>query len=304
MHRGLIPLLCLLAAAPARGPVRPLPFFYDLYTFRGGAGSTTVVAAFAIPAGQLERESRDGDVFYRFDVTLVLADTALKSVSRTDDSVVVATPRSLRGDHLLHTQIEVQAPPSTTTLQRVIMTDASTPGIGQLYGSAFPIPDYSGTELMLSDVALGDPYLHEGWKRGDVTLALLPTSQFPEGSFEVYYEIYNLPEGHRYTTELSVESLEVEHAGREGAPGAVRARFDGTAAPSADAAVPELRRVDTSLSKGRYRLTVTVTDDDTGKTVSRSREFQVRGGSRRATLVPALPRGPHATSGAGPGVSP
>ncbi len=297
--RGLVPFLCLLAAAPwggpAEGPVRPLPFFYDLYTFRGDAGATTVVAAFAIPAGRLEREWEDGEARYRFDVTLVLADTALKSVRRTDDSVAVAVPRSLSGDHIIHTHIEVQAPPSKSTLQRVIMTDASTPGIGQLYGSTFPVPDYTGTELMLSDIALGDPDAREGWRRGDVTLALLPTSQFPEGSFDVYYEVYNLPSGHRYLTELAVAPVDSSGAPRDGAGGVVRARFDGKAASAPDGSLGELRRVDTSLSKGHYRMTVTVTDQETGEVATRSRPFQVRGGSRRATMVPALPRGPHST---------
>ncbi len=294
--RGLVPLVLFLTAAPwggpAEGPVRPLPFFYDLYTFRGDAGATTVVAAFAIPAGRLERKWEDGAARYRFDVTLVLADTALKSVRRTDDSVAVAVPRSLSGDHIIHTHIEVQAPPSRSTLQRVIMTDASTPGIGQLYGSIFPIPDYTGTELQLSDVALGDPGAREGWRRGDVTLALLPTSQFPEGSFDVYYEVYNLPAGHRYLTELAVAPVDSSGAPREGAGGVVRARFDGKAASAPDGTLGELRRVDTSLSKGLYRMTVTVTDQETGEVATRFRQFQVRGGSRRATMVPALPRGP------------
>jgi hypothetical protein len=293
MLRGILPLICLLAAAPSGGPVRPLPFYYDLYTFRGDAGATTVVAAFAIPAGRLERNWEDGEVRYRFDVTLVLADTALKSVRRTDDSVMVEVPRSLSGSHLIHTHIEVQAPPSASTLQRVIMTDASTPGIGQLYGSAFPIPDYTGTNLMLSDIALGDPDAHEGWRRRDVTLALLPTSQFPEGSFDVYYEVYNLPAGHRYVTEIAVEPVDSAGAAREGAGGIVRTRFDGKAASGSDGSLGELRRLDTSLSKGYYRLTVTVTDQETGEVATRSRPFQVRGGSRRATMVPALPRGPH-----------
>jgi len=294
--RGLVPLVFLLAAAPwggpADGPVRPLPFYYDLYTFRGDAGATTVVAAFAVPAGTLERDWEDGQARYRFDVTLVLADTALKAVRRTDDSVVVAVPRSLSRDHILYTHIEVQAPPSATTLQRVIMTDASAPGIGQLYGSAFPIPDYTGTELMLSDVALGDPGVGEGWRRGDVTLALLPTSQFPEGSFDVYYEVYNLPAGHRYVTEIAVEPVDETGVPRGGG-GMVRARFDGTASAAPDGALGELRRVNTSLARGSYRLTVTVTDQETGAAAARSRPFQVRGGSRRATMVPALPRGPH-----------
>jgi hypothetical protein len=271
--------------------VRPLPFFYDLYTFRGEAGATTVVAAFAVPAGQLERDWEGGQVRYRFDVTLVLADTALRSVRRTDDSVAVAVPRSLSGDHILFTHIEVQALPSSATLQRVIMTDASTPGIGQLYGSAFPIPDYTGPQLMLSDIALGDPGATEGWRRGDVTLALLPTSQFPAGSFDVYYEVYNLSAGHPYVTEIAVEP--VDEAGVPRAVGGtVRARFDGTARSAPDGSLGELRRVDTSLSRGFYRLTVTVTDQETGATATRSRPFQVRGGSGRATMVPAHPRGP------------
>ena len=33
--------------------LRPLPFFHDLYTFRGPAGSTDIVSAFAVEAGHL-----------------------------------------------------------------------------------------------------------------------------------------------------------------------------------------------------------------------------------------------------------
>ena len=301
MLRGAVLLLLLLTWAPSPGaprfdpglphPVRPLPFFYDLYTFRGDERTTTVVAAFAVPVRRLERESRDHGVRYRFDVTLVLADTALRSVSRTDDSVFVVAPRPLSGDHLLHTHIEVRAPPSRTTLQRVVMTDASTPGIGQLYGSAFPIPDYGGTQLMLSDIALGRPGATVGWQRGNVVLALLPTSQFPEGSFDVYYEVYNLPAGHRYATEISVERMDETGSEDPSGSGAVRTLFTGEAATRPDGTLPELRRVDTSLPKGRYRLTVEVTDQATGQSAERSRTFHVRGGGWGATMVPALRRG-------------
>lgn len=301
MLRAAVALLLFLtsataAVAPRPEPgapsfFRPLPFFYDLYTFRGDERNTTIVASFAVPVRRLERESRDNGVRYVFDVTLVLADTALHSVSRTDDSVFVVAPHPLSGDHLLHTHIEVRAPPSRTTLQRVVMTDASTPGIGQLYGSAFPIPDYSGDELMLSDIALGRPGAKTGWKRGDVVLALLPTSQFPEGSFDVYYEVYNLPSGHQYATEITIER--VDEPGREGQGegGAVRTLFTGESTSPSDGTLPELRRVDTSLPKGRYRLTVEVTDEVTGASAVRSRTFHVRGGGWGATMVPALRRG-------------
>ncbi|MEQ9400919.1 MAG: hypothetical protein RJQ04_17260 [Longimicrobiales bacterium] len=274
--------------------VRPLPFHYDLYTFRGNDDSTTVVASFAVPAGELERQ-RDTEwgVRYGFDVTLVLSDTALHRVARTDDSVYVQVPTSLDGDHLLHTHIEVLAPPSRSTWQRVIMTDATEPGIGTLYHTPFPIPDYSGERLMLSDIALGLPGATEGWTRRGVTLALLPTSQFPESAFDVYYEVYNLPPGTDYATEIAVEPVGRD-ADRADAR-SVRARFTGEAESAADSVLAELRRVETALPEGRYRLTVTVTDAETGSTASRSRLFHVRGWSKGATLVEALPSRARAT---------
>jgi hypothetical protein len=288
------------ATPPARSPgmpasaatdheaAHPLPFFYDLYTFRGGTGSTAVVAAFAVPAGRLRREEYGGAVRHRFDVTLVLADTALRTVFRTDDSVFVSLPRPLSGGHLLFTHIEVQAPPSRTTVQRVIMTDATAPGFGQLYTSGFPIPDYSGSHLMLSDIALAQPGAHAGWRRGNATLALLPTGQFPEAAFDVYYEIYNLPAGHRYSTEIAVERVDGSGAVPDAGP--VRVRYSGQSTAGPDGLLPELRRVDASVGRGRHRITVTITDERTGRSASRSRVFQVSGWRPGATLVAAMPR--------------
>ena len=278
------------AAVAVSGSPRPapasLPFFYDLYTFRGDGGGTRVVAAFAIPAGRLQDEEWESGVRYRFDVTLVVSDTARRAVSRADDSVFISLPDPLDGEHLLHTHLEVEAPPSATAAQRVIMSDATTPGFGQLYRGPFPVPDYSGDELMLSDVALGLPDAAAGWRRGDFTLALLPTSQFPGSTFDVYYEIYNLPAGHRYATELSIERL----SGGGGEVGTrVRTRFSGESAAAQDDALAELRRVEASLERGRYRLTVRVTDVDTGRTATRIRDFRVRGWEGGTTMVPALP---------------
>lgn len=312
MFRGLVPLLYVLAAtsvavgpasdapAPASGaparealnndlPVRPLPFFYDLYTFRGDSGNTTVIASFAVPVGRLERARLGRDVLYRFDVTLVLSDTALHSVSRTDDSVFVAVPQRLSGGHLLYTHVEVQAPPSVSTLHRVIMTDASKPGIGQMYSAPFRIPDYSGSHLMLSDIAMGQPDPQGGWSRGNVTLALLPTDQFPGSSFELYYEIYNLPFGSQYDTEVSIEPVDESGAPRDGEDSEVRIRFSGESNAFSGRSQDELRHVDASLARGRYRLTVTVTDQKTDQSATRSRLFQVRGSGRGATMVRALP---------------
>jgi hypothetical protein len=203
--------------------------------------------------------------------------------------VYVSMSRPLPGKHLLFTYLEVQRSPSVSTLQRVIMTDASTPGIGQLYSSPFPVPDYSGSDLMLSDLAMGHPNALGGWTRGDVTLALLPTSQFPGSSFDLYYEVYNLPFGNHYSTEVLIEAVDEDGAPLFSDGGAVQTGFSGEAAPGARGWQEELRHVEASLDKGRYRLMVTVTDEDTGRIAIQTRFFEVQGGGRGATMVPALP---------------
>lgn len=300
MGRALL-ALCLFTAAPAAGqvldrepatPLEPgnLPFFYNLYTFRGGAGSTLVVGSFAVPAGQLEGRRRDGEVRYRFDVSLVLADTAAGSIHRSDDSVFVASPRPVGGDHLLFTYVEAEAPPSRTVIQRAVMTDANAPGMGQLYQSSLWIPDYSGSRLMLSDIALGQPGGTGGWRRGDIGLALFPTSRFPASAFAVYYEIYNLAHENRYTTELRVDPVDETGELTGDDDEALVLRFAGDADTGPDGVVQELRDVTGSLGTGLYRLTVLVTDEETGETASRSRTFHVRGWDPGATLVTALPR--------------
>ena len=51
----------------------------------------------------------------------------------------------------------------------------------------------------------------------------------------------------------------------------------------------EIRRVEASLDDGSYRIIVTITDLETGRSASRSRTFDVRGWERGATMVAALP---------------
>jgi hypothetical protein len=299
MRAKLVPLLCGLAVLPAlsddrpertstslAAEVRPVPFFYDIYTFRGDEGATTVVAAIAVPVGELRRERRDNRVRYRFDVRFVLADTARLGVFNTQDSVFLSLARPLSRRHLLHTYVEMAAPPSASTLQRVVVTDVTRPGAGQLYHTPFPIPDYSGSELMLSDIAFGLPDAGEGWTRRGVTLAILPTSQFPEISFDVYYEIYNLPEGNRYGTEIAIESLDED---RDEGFQEIRASFQGDAASQEDGVVQELRRIESPLPAGRYRVTITVRDDVSGRVARRSRDVDVRGWDAGTTMVRALP---------------
>ncbi len=263
-----------------------LPFFYDLYTFRGENGRTAVVAAVAVATRWLERRDVGGEDVYRFNVSFVLADTATRVVFRTDDSVSVAAPSRLPDEHLLYTQVAVQAPPSATTVQRVVMTDPNVVGVGQLYDASFPIPDYGGSELMLSDIALGQPQPEGGLDREGNTVAILPLARFPESSLDLYYEIYNMPASARYVTEISFEPVDGEGGPAESGSGI---RFQGRA-PEARGTVRELRRLTADLERGLYRLTVTVRVPATGESARRSHVFEIQDSDAGATLVLARPR--------------
>jgi hypothetical protein len=271
-----------------RTAIRPLPFFYDLYTFRAEGGRTTVVAAFAVEAGELEKKRVGANDRYRFSVTLLLTDTVLHSVTNRHDSVFVDLPRRMRDEHLLYTHIEVQTPPSSSIRQSVYMIDGTEAGTGQMYWEYIRIPDYTGTELMVSDVALGQPDAQIGWERGGATLALLPTRQLPPRAFDVYYEIYNLPAGNPYTTEITIERVPGSSNETVEDPDPIRLRFSGESRAMADGTLPELRRVGASFAKGSYRITVTIEDLTTGETAGRSRTFDVRTSGPGATMVPAL----------------
>ena len=293
----------VLVAPPSTGSgrasLRPLPFYYDLYTFRAEDGLTTVVAAFAVEAGKLETERVGDNDRYRFSVTLLLADTVLRSVTNRHDSVFVDLPRRMPGEHLLYTHFEVKAPPSPNIRQSVFMIDATEAGTGQMYWEYIQIPDYSGTELMLSDVALGQPDAGTGWERGEATLALLPTHRLPSREFDIYYEIYNLPAGNPYTTEITVERVADSSSETPEDREPIRLRFAGESTAAAGGTLPELRRVVTPFAKGRYRITVTIEDLTTGKTASRSRTFEVQSSGHGATMVPALQVAPLKRGGGG-----
>lgn len=271
-----------------RAAAQDLSFHYDLHTFRGEGGGTTIVAAVAVPAEELHRERRANGIRYRFDVRFVLADKERRTVVETIDSVFLRVPSALASRHILHTVVEIRdAPPSSTTEQRIVVTDAARPGVGQMHLTPFPTPDYRGSELMLSDLAFAMPKGRSGWTRRGFTLALLPTSQFPEGAFDIYYEVYNLPRGTPYETEIAIEPIGGNaDDGRQIAA----ARFTEESSAGPDDSLGVLRSVESALPEGRYRITVTVRDQVGGRTAARSRVVDVVGWRPGTTIVRARPK--------------
>lgn len=257
---------------------KDLPFYFDLYTFRGEEGRTNVVAAVAVPVERLQKSAVAMNPAYRVDLSLILVDTATRRVIRQDDSVAIALTRAFKNDDLFRMHVEIAALPSLTTLQRVIVSDPSEPGVGQLYGGPFPIPDYTPSKLMMSDVVLAEPRVDGRWRRGDVALALVPTGRFKGGSFRAFYELYNIPNNAAYTTEIEIEPIQ-KGAGQKlkglfGGKSKISLKFDGVALDVKNNTLQELRQVDAQLGPGRYRMRVTVRLES-GETVHGERVFAV-----------------------------
>jgi hypothetical protein len=265
-----------------------LPFFHDLYTFRGEDGATAVVASFAVRAADLSARRFREFTRYRFSLGLRLADTRTSVVRQVHDSVYLTVPRPLDDDHVLHAFVRTSAAPSHSTVQHVVLYDRQHPGYGQLYAAPSPIPDYSGNELMISDIALGLPGRQGAEIRPGVQLSLLPSDYFPGGDFDVYYEVYNLPAGYEYATEVEFVPLDDPSGTDPDGPDPVRVRFDATS-DARGGVLQEQRRVGVPAEAGQYRMTVTVTNLATGETAARSRRLRIRPWAEGATLLPTCP---------------
>ncbi|MBI4545810.1 MAG: hypothetical protein HY703_11485 [Gemmatimonadetes bacterium] len=259
---------------------RELPFYYDLLTFRGAAGRTELVAALAVPGERLEASRAEGKTRYTLGMRLIVLDTATGRIARRDTVESFQADAPLKPGDYLRAHLSLEVSPSDSALYRVAVEVPGSP-TGQLYGGPLAVPDYSGDRLMLSDLVLAEADREGAWRRGDVSLAMVPPGQFPSsGAFRLFYEIYNLPAGVPYRTEIQVRP-----AGRDGLLSPLRALlggkrgvqlgFEGVATSAAPNTLQEVRRVAAQLHPGGYRLQLRITNLVTGQTAVRDRLFGV-----------------------------
>jgi GWxTD domain-containing protein len=250
---------------------RDLPFVFDVYTFRATGSLTDITTALALPANHTVSDTTA--VRYPLDLSVILADTVAGRVARTDTTVSDAAASGATS--VLHATVAV--PAGNSQALRVLLRENPDALHGRIAGRTLDVPDYSGTHLMMSDVVLASLDVGGTFRRGDVSLRLVPAGEFPQGAFQVFYEIYNLAPESRYQTEVIVERRRGGIGGALrrllGSGPIVRLRFEDVAID--EGVVRELRRVETSLGHGQYRLRVRIMDRTTGQTAERIRDFFV-----------------------------
>lgn len=245
-----------------------LPFYYDLYAFKGDNGLTDVTVAAAVPGGSLFSQPVGSLYIYSIRASLIFVDTLTDEITRRDTLYVFRSNRVLGDKEYLRVTIDMAAPFSKTGVHRVVLRDEINPGVGQLYGGPSDLKNFSGKSLMISDIILAAP--EEGtWTRGNARLGLVPPRQFEEKRpLKLFYEIYNLAANTPYRTEISMAPVAgVTGFGRikklfGGNDGKVQLQFDGIA-PAASTAVgtiQELRELSTEMKPGRYKVVVRITN--------------------------------------------
>ncbi len=265
-----------------------IPFYYDLYNFKGLSSSTDVTAAIAIPGSMLQGRVLDGRLVYGVAISVIFIDTLSSRVERKDTTLRFWSSRVLGPRDNLRLHMNLSATPSTSTVTRVAIENLFEPGAGNVYAGRMEVRDFTGKQLMLSEIVLADSTTRGPWQRDMVQLSLLPPRQINEGSmFSLFYEIYNLPAGNRYRTELLIQATEGGGLVRGvrkllgGGSGEVRLSFEEEARSNVAGTAQELRRIRAELKPGRYRARVQVTDLQSGQVAVREKLFLINSDKAR-----------------------
>ncbi|MBI4544618.1 MAG: hypothetical protein HY703_05465, partial [Gemmatimonadetes bacterium] len=187
----------------------------------------------------------------------------------------------LQPGEYLRAHLTLEVSPAESALHRVVVEGSGPPPMGQLYGGPLRVPDYSGDRLMLSDLVLAEADREGAWRRGGVSLSIVPPGQFrAPGVFRLFYEIYNLPPGVPYRTEIEVKpaagrSLLARLRSLLGGKERIQLRFEGVATSGPDNLLQEVRRVAAEFRPGRYRLRLRITNLSTQEAAVRDRLFDV-----------------------------
>ncbi|HUP87810.1 MAG TPA: GWxTD domain-containing protein [Longimicrobiales bacterium] len=233
---------------------KPLIVFSDFATFRG-KGCTDLVYTVLAPVPS-------------FRLNIAVADTFTWNTQALDTTV--AARETIGGANLRATGVLCTEPDPNAYVSFSVATDSS----GATSGGDLRIPDYRGSGLLMSDMLFASTQ-PGGFVRGTAHLSLIPPRQFREGeAFRVFYELYNLPRGRRYKTDITLKTVEPNILLRLFKGGSSNTvSFDDVS--NADGVLQELRTLIPQVHPGEVLITIKVTDLQTGETATSSEKIWV-----------------------------
>ena len=244
--------------------IRPLAQFFALG--QPGFGTGRVLTVFAFAGEQLTPTplARSG-VAYILAFRLIATD-AQGHVRRQDTTRYFSASDTLREGQYLYGTVELPLDSGTWDV-KLLVTQPNMDAGGAIERQRVTL--VGGAELGLSDLVFGREASGLVWRSPDGAVPLSPLDAYPRsGTVEVYYELSGAESGRQYQTQLELTGVSGD------AEGDVRLEFT----EEAHDRVLRLRRsvaLD-PLKGGQYRMTVTLTELGTKRTVTRSRLLNVR----------------------------
>jgi hypothetical protein len=244
-------------------PIDPHVQFFAVGQPASGTGRALAVFAFA--GDQLTSSPlQDGGVFYPVSLRFIATD-ADGHIVRLDTTRYFRAPSPLGAGQYLFGTEEMTLGAGTWDV-RLLVTQPNANAGGALERRGVIL--MPGSELGLSDLVFGREGSGLTWHSPAGEVPLSPLDAYPRtGSVEVYYELSGARAGVAYRTQVELEGIAGD------AKGTVQLGFS----EKASGPVMRLRRsvaLD-PLQGGQYRMTVTVTEDGTGRAVTRSRLLNV-----------------------------
>jgi hypothetical protein len=241
---------------------RSLPFYFDLYSFKGSEG-TDVLAVALVPAGTVGA----GQFTLAFDV----ADTVHHSASRNSRSITIDSA-SAASAAFTRVYLPVTVHPAREGLYRISLRSDTDRASGTVYGGPLEIPDYAGSSVLVSGLALVEAHASSAaYNRAGRLLSIVPTNEFRSGVFGLYYEVYNLQKGEEYKTEVTITPIDRSVADK--LRGILHNRADLTIGFNAVAdetkTLRQMQEIQTDLPSGHYKVEIRILTKD-GKPVGTS----------------------------------
>lgn len=225
-----------------------------------------VLVVFALPGDKLRGTPlTDGGTGYPVVLRLI-ATNADGQIIRLDTTRRFRSDQSLAKAQYLFGLEQLKLTPGTWDV-RLLVSEAGMDAGGAIGRIGVVVP--SSRTLALSDLVLGREGAGLTWPSPAGAVPLNPLDAYPaSGSAELYYELHGATPDSTYQTDIEVKGVYGD------AKGTVHLTFSETAR---SALVRSRRSIGLGeLEPGQYQVTVTVTEQGTGKTATQSRRLNIR----------------------------
>ncbi len=262
----------------------PLRFAHDLrpvvtaFAVADSSGGGTLHVVFAIPARALQDFTvSSGGAAYPLHLRVMVFDERMREVGSIDTLRIFHTAAPLGAGSYLTERVAVRVPAGAYRYHFVV--DEPGAEAGTLVPDQTVRVPAAGAGFSASDLVLGRIGSGLVWRRPTGDVPLNPLMTYPrDGTVEVYYELYGLPEHAEVATRVAVTpqrrgSFLTRLFGRRGG-----AHLEYTTETDAPGRSRVRQRIGLAgLPPGRYDLTVTLRDPASGTEVVRTQSFEIGG---------------------------